>query len=267
VRTIGAVAYLNALPLTHGLEAQPGVEVRRHVPSALLAELESGRVDLALCPVVDFQRSAADLVIIPEGAIGVRSRALTVRLFARCPPAAVRRVAADTDSHSSVALLQILLSRLGGRLVDVEPLADPTRIEEAVDVDAALLIGDKVVTMAPSTAAFPHQLDLGRAWRDLTGLPFVFAAWMADAGTELGPLPQALAEVKRRNMAGIERLAPAWAASRGWPADLALTYVRDVIDYELGDLQVEAMRLFWSECSRLGLIDAVRPLRLSPNRS
>ena len=262
MQTIGAVGYLNALPLIHGMENDPSIRLTRHVPSALLQTLETGLVDVALCPVIDFQRSIHELVIVPAGAIGSRARTLTVRVFSRRPLEEVSCVAVDRDSHTSVALMQIILSRLVDRVPTLVPLTPGRPVEQDAAIEATLLIGDKVVTREPSAHDFPVQLDLGQAWRDLTGRPFVFATWMAHFGYDLGELPRILRATRDRNMVDLERLTPKWAKAHGWPADLALTYLRDLLDFDAGAAQLESMKLFWSECAALGLIDGERPPRL-----
>ncbi len=262
MKTIGAVGYLNALPLIHGMENDPGIRLIRHVPSALLQPLESGLIDVALCPVIDFQRCTHELVIVPSGAIGSRARTLTVRVFSRRPLEEVSSVAVDGDSHTSVALMQIIFSRLFDRMPALVPLTQAQPVAQNAAIEAALLIGDKVVTREPSARDFPVQLDLGQAWRDLTGQPFVFATWMAHVGNDLGELPQILRVTRDRNMGNLEGLTPGWAKAHAWPAELALTYLRDLLDFEAGAAQLRSMELFWSECAALSLIDGERPPRL-----
>jgi chorismate dehydratase len=262
VHTIGAVGYLNALPLIHGLQSQPSIRLQRRVPAELLAALETDQADIALCPVIDFQKSQHELSIVPAGAIGAHSRALTVRVFSRRPIDRIDRVAVDVDSHTSVALLQVVFARLFDRKLELTPLNAGLGITCASDIQSALLIGDKVVTREPSRSQFPHQLDLGQAWRDLTGLPFVFATWMSRHSTDLGPLPELLETARHNNLANLEQLTPSWARAHGWTTDLALTYLRDLLDYEIGPDQLQSIRLFWKECVALGLINHERPLRL-----
>jgi len=85
MKRLATASYLNARPLVEGLEQDCEIELIRRVPSRLLESLESGEADLALCPVIDFQRSTAELEIVPVGAIGCDGPALTVKLFSRKP--------------------------------------------------------------------------------------------------------------------------------------------------------------------------------------
>src|SRR5439155_26684491 len=103
----GSVSYLNARPLIYGFDAQPGVELHLEVPSRLLDGLRNDRFDVALLPVIDYQRME-NLLIIPAGGIGSDGPTLTVRLFSKVPIAEIRSLACDPDSYTSVALAPIL---------------------------------------------------------------------------------------------------------------------------------------------------------------
>src|SRR5439155_5936270 len=104
---IGSVSYLNARPLIYGLDAHPGVELHLEVPSRLLDGLRADRFDVALLPVIDYQR-LENLIIIPAGGIGSDGPTLTVRLFSKVPVKQIRSLACDPDSHTSVALARII---------------------------------------------------------------------------------------------------------------------------------------------------------------
>lgn len=257
--TLGAVSFLNATPLVDGLGPEAGIRIRRAVPSRLLGLLERGEVDLALCPTVDFQRSRVPLEIVPCGGISSRATTLTVRLFSRLPIDRVERIAVDGDSHTSVALLAVLLDALWGRRPALTPMPGAADDDPC---EALLLIGDKVVTCEPPAARFPHQLDLGEAWRELTGLPFAFAVWMAPAGADLGSLPALLETTLRRNLERVDDLVAGHASGLGWPPRLARRYLGELLHHRIGATELAAMEEFWRRCHRLGSIAELRPLRL-----
>ena len=124
------------------------------------------------------------------------------------------------------------------------------------------MIGDKTVSSMPEAELFPHRIDLGEAWHRITGLPFVFAAWMALPDADLGKLPQILQRRRAANSSRIPEIVDRHAAGRGWDADQAKHYLGSLLSYELGQKQLKAMVVFWEKCRSLGLIEAVRPLRL-----
>lgn len=259
---VGAVSYLNARPLVEGLENRSGISLVTDVPSRLLRRLLEGEVDIALCPVIDFQRSPSPLLVVPVGGIGSDGPTLTVRLFSRRPLSDLEEVGVDSDSHTSVALLQVVLRHRLGHIPRLRHFDAGLGIEP--ERDAALLIGDKVVTAAPDESDYPFQLDLGGAWREMTGLPFVFAVWMTRAGADLGTLPAALDDQLELNLAQLPEVASRCGRASGWPVPLAERYLGDILQYHIGGRELEAIQLFWSHCRQLGLTPAQRPLDLYP---
>lgn len=251
---IGSVSYLNARPLIDGLHDQADVKLSLDVPARLIDGLRDGRYDVALLPVIDYQRMSG-LRMIPSGGIGCDGETLTVRVFSHVPPAEVTALACDPDSHTSVALARIVFDRLYGRRPAFIPLAEASNRPG----EARLLIGDKVVCEEP--AGFVHQIDLGGAWKSLTGLPFVFAVWVAREGVPLGDLPQRLVAARQRGLANLPEIIRKYAVPRGWPPGLALQYLSVYLKYEIGPRQVEAIERFHGLAGELGLIDAPpRPL-------
>lgn len=262
---VGCVSYLNAKPLIDGLDDEPGVTVCSDVPARLLDDLEQGQVDIALCPVIDFFTSDQPLLFVPVGAIGCEGPTLTVRLYSQVPIDQITTLHADTDSHTSVALAQVLLSKLFGirpKMVDYharEQVAEG-RIEQAPQ--AMLLIGDKVVTGSPLAVQYPHQLDLGEGWHELTGLPFVFAMWMTRQGVDLGDLPAKLEARLAANLPQRLLIAERYARQHGWPNELAEHYLIDVLRYPVGHLELEAVARFGRYAQELGLAKADKAMRL-----
>lgn len=265
------MSYLNAKPLIDGLDAaNDAADVRYDVPSRLLTDLESGDVDLALCPVIDYARSRQPLTIVPVGGIGCQGSTLTVRLYSRVPIDRLEAVYVDTDSHTSATLLRVLLDRLygiaprlidydaheqvaGGRVVDLQGVHGP---------EAMLLIGDKVVTDSPRAVAYPHQLDLGEAWHRMTGMPFVFAVWMTRVGENLGDLPERLTALRQHNAERIDVIVTRHAAEHHWPADLAQRYLGEILRYAIGETELRAIEHFFELARGVGAIDAIESMRV-----
>ena len=245
---IGSVSYLNARPLVYGLAEADDVELHLAVPSQLLDGIRQRTFDVALLPVIDYQRLDG-LRIIPAGGIGSDGPTLTVRLFSNRPIHRMQTLAADPDSHTSVALARVILAEKYGIFPRFDPSSD----------EAMLLIGDKVVCEEP--VGFQHQLDLGAAWKDLTNLPFVFAAWMARAGVELGDLPMRLEQSKRDGLAHVDKIVDRFATPRGWPKDLARQYLTKNLQYDIGPRQIEAIETFHRLAAKHGMIgERPRPL-------
>ncbi|HEX8323156.1 MAG TPA: menaquinone biosynthesis protein [Tepidisphaeraceae bacterium] len=251
---ISAVSFFNTAALIYGLADVPGVVLRRGVPSSLLDDLRENRADVALLPVIDYQRMDG-LSVIPAGGIGCDGPTLTVRLFSPRPIDQTRVLAVDGDSHTSVVLARVIFDKVYGRRPDVIPLAD------AGPEATRLLIGDKVITAAPD---LPFQLDLGEAWKRLTGLPFVFAIWTARPDFERQDferpaLAGVLADCLRRGLADVDALVAREAVPRGWPADVARRYLTEYLKFTIGPKQLEAIGLFHQFAWEVGALD--RPPR------
>ncbi len=240
---IGSVSYLNAKPLIHGLDEADDLLLTLDVPSRLLDGLRQRLFDVALLPVIDYQRHP-NLRILTAGGIGSDGPTLTVRIFSKVPVERIATLAVDADSHTSVALANIILAEslnLHPKFTDLQ-----------TDAEARLLIGDKVVCDEP--AGFAHQIDLGQAWKDLTGLPFVFAAWTAHKGADLGDLPQSLESAKRLGLQNGEQSVDRHAIPRGWPAALARQYLTQNLIYDIGPRQLDAIQKFHNLAAKHGII-------------
>lgn len=234
---LGSVSFVNARPLIYGLDAAPDVQLTLDVPANLLDGLRESRFDLALLPVIDYQRMDG-LQLLPAGGIGSDGRTLTVRIFSRTPVGRIRTLACDPDSHTSVALARVVLSRA----YDLRPEFVELRRDDGAAHDAQLLIGDKVICEEPP--GYPHQLDLGQAWKDLTGMPFVFAAWMGRAGAIDEMADRTLRRAKRNGLANVDEIVRQYAVPRGWPAPIAREYLTRYLQFDIDDRQLEAIRTF-----------------------
>lgn len=267
VLRIGAVSFLNTKPLVYGLEAADDLTFSLEVPSRLLDGLRARRYDVALLPVIDFQRLPG-LRMLRSGGIGSDGQTLTVRIFSTVPIERIRRLACDGDSHSSIVLARVVLAEAYGIVPEQVPLETAAGAEAGGDsgAEAILLIGDKVVAQEPPASRYPHQLDLGSAWKDLTGLPFLFAAWMARSGVELGDLPARLAGAWRSGLAHVHEIVRTHAPPRGWPEDVALRYLTRNLTFEVTERHVEAVRRFHALAAKHGCIPSpARELVVEPD--
>ena len=262
---LGAVSYLNTIPLISGLERIPGVEIVADVPARLGDRLVAGETDLSLCSIIDYQRSPVPLELVPVGQIGCDGDTRTVAIFSREPLDSVTEIACDVESHTSVALAQIILAERYGHTVAVTPF--PT---DQKDLPSTIMvIGDKVARFARELDTHGHRLDLGRAWHDLTGLPFVFASWFRVADptpeerTRLDRLADLVDHARRRNHDLVPTLARREAAKHGWAVDEAVHYLGTLLRYDFDDASVEAIERFFDLAATHGVIEERRPLRIA----
>lgn len=251
---LGAISFLNTRPLLAGLESDPSVRFHMAVPSRLPAALAAGQVDAALVPAIEIARAGRAWRVVSDACIAADGETLTVRVFSRVCPQDIRVLHTDTDSRTSVALARLIWRRRFGRAVEFPPLK---RVGDWGECEAVLLIGDKVVTAAPRD--FDHQVDLGAAWKEWTGLPFVFAAWAArpDADPRLAGL---LAAARDQGVAEAARLAREDGPRHGWPVELAEVYLTRYMKYTLTLEARRGMELFFDMADREGLLAPSGPV-------
>jgi chorismate dehydratase len=255
---VSAVSFLNARPLVAGLAADAALfDVDMDLPSTCAARLHAGDVDLGLIPAVEYLRG--DYALVPDIAIGSDGPILSVAIFTTVPIARVRRLALDTSSRTSAALVHVLCAKawaIAPHMVAAAP--DLTAMLEVAD--AALLIGDPALDLDPVPAGV-DKIDLGEAWRTLTGLPFVYAAWAGRPGA-LGPAHlAALAAARDRGLAGLDAIAA--GAAGGDPARTAryTAYLRHNLRYTFGPREQAGLGRFFELAAEVGQVPQTRPLR------
>ena len=184
---IGSVQYLNAVPLTRGIEDK----VIFATPAQLAQMLRRDELDAALVSTAEVL--LADRYDILDGiAIASLGEVYSVLLAHRRPLAELKEIYCHIASLSGLNLLKILLAERGLK-PEFKPLPDP---QKAAEHDAVLLIGDPAIDFQRS----PHKheiFDLGSAWLELTNLPFVFAVWALRRGIENKELRGELLEAKQ----------------------------------------------------------------------
>ena len=247
---VGSVPYINAAPLTRWLEtdeATPFVEVVYAPPSVLARQLQARELDVALVSSVELARRE-DARSVADLCIGSRDAVLSVRLFCKTPLRQLRTVALDTSSLTSVALTQILLTRAYGIRAEYRHAA-PDLDAMLQQADAALLIGDLGMTAAHP--AVREVVDLGSAWRAYTGLPFVWAVWLANAETPDQPLAELLRRAYQWGKARLDALIDAEAQRTGIPRNLCERYLKQVMVYELDESLRAGLTRFLGEYTAL----------------
>ncbi|MCC6494130.1 MAG: menaquinone biosynthesis protein [Pirellulales bacterium] len=255
---IGAVSYLNTVPLVRGLrELLPAAELVFDHPSRLADRLACGDLEVALAPSVELARHP-EWSIISSACIGCRGPVLSVKVLFRTAPSEVRTLALDEGSRTSAALAQILLADRYGvrpRLQQLPVEASPG--ESAAD--AVLVIGDRAIRS--DYAGFGGAWDLGQQWVATMRLPFVFAAWAARSGVDLAGVESALDAARDRGCRELESIAREQAMRMGLPRDLVLGYLRDNLNFYLDDRERQGLDRFFRRAAALELIPINSRLR------
>jgi chorismate dehydratase len=255
---VGAVSFFNTRPLVYGLGDVPQVTLTFGVPSRLPALLEGGLVDVALIPVVDAVRRGQSWRIVSDACIGCDGATLTVRVFSRVDPSDITTLHVDRHSHTSVVLASIIWREKYDRelvLVPFDAQADGS--EELLSAQAALLIGDKVVRPPAGLEEFSTQMDLGAAWKSLTGLPFVFAVWAAAGEVARSNASQVLSWARDAGVAHAEDIAARDGPGMGWPVELGWRYLTEYLCFTLTERHREGVRRFLELARRHEVLPAV----------
>lgn len=262
--TLGVVSYLNALPLYRTLETRGQMRVLRAVPSKLAAMLERRDCDAAIMPVVDFLRGTGSQ-IISDACIGTKlageGAVQSVLLFHRAPLEKVQSVAVDTGSHSSVALTRVLLADAYGVLPRFFEHA-PNLAQMLQQHEAALLIGDAALEAKAAVEVSVdnprhHILDLGAAWKKHTGLPFVFAAWIArqDLGaSKAQELGQVLSAARDEGFANLPQIVAENPIETTIPKPQIEKYLREAVEFHFSEAHRAGLEEFRRRCVKYDLL-------------
>jgi chorismate dehydratase len=266
---LGHIDYSNCIPVHAGLLETPVADLVlvRDVPARLNRSLAAGAIDAAPCSSIEFARHAGEYRILPAHAIGSNGPVQSILLETASAPELLdgRVVAVPDASATSVVLLRALLElRLGVRprleWYDQTDAGDPLDHGAA----AALRIGD----VALRRVAGPGRtvLDLGAAWTEWTGLPFVFAVWQVrrDAGA---PAARRLVQLLRDSRAHFihhrVRLAAHYAPLYGLTPERLLGYWAS-LRFELDSSMQRGLLHFYRLAAELGEAPVTAALDIMP---
>ena len=254
---IGAVSYLNTRPLVYGLQDNSEYSLTLDLPSALAVRLRLEEIDVGLIPIVEYLRGIGN-ALLPGICIASDGPVRTVKLFSRIHPEKLTSVAVDAGSRTSVALLRILLSERFGVTPDFHIFrADmPEMLRRP---DAALLIGDAAFT----DDGAPFIWDLGEGWKDLTGLPFVYAAWVLRDPSHTEQVQRWLRGAIADGLTHLEDIAADAAGMGGLDAKSLHSYLAETLHYTLGAREMKGIETFQKFCHRYNLVPALRKVDLA----
>jgi chorismate dehydratase len=273
---VGHIQFLNCLPLYEGLVrsgALLDVDLCKDTPDRLNDALLDGRLDIGPISLMPALEHAAELIVLPDLAVGSDGPVLSVVLVSTRPLAELdgARVALGSTSRTSVVLARLLLEQR----YEVHPsyeVMPPELGAMLLAADAAVLIGDPALraTYEKSRGGLPGLTvhDLGQAWRDWTGLPMVFAVWAArrDYAARHPGLVKEVHEAFHSSLADalvrIEEVAE--RAARWEPFDAATLagYFR-CLDFSLGPRQREGIAAFADRAVRHGSLPAGAELSIA----
>lgn len=176
---VSVVKYLNSIPFVYGLQNSPvsqGLDLYFDTPSECARKLREGEVDIGLIPVSETGR-INNGYIVGDYCIGADGPVYSVCLAADRPVEELKRIYMDPHSRTSVNLAKVLSRELWKRDFEWLDAKDGFERQLIGDQDGGVVIGDKVFGIA---GRYAYQYDLAEAWKKMTGLPFVFAVWVAN---------------------------------------------------------------------------------------
>jgi chorismate dehydratase len=270
---IAASTYLNSAPLvysfTQGLFQRKYDFIGDEAPSRCAEMLRTGQCDIALIPVIEFQR-IPDLRIIPEIAVASKKRVRSVLIASRRPLDEVRSLSLDPSSRTSQALVKILFQRRYGFLPEfTERAASAAGGQSPLEsADAALVIGDPAMKLETAARGLNLKIyDLAEEWRAMTGAPFVFAVWAVRedvCGGASGPalnLAEDFIAAKYEGIRRIGEIATRYSTELELPQSELLDYLSQNVNYDLDAENIAGMRLYFDLAREYGLIPQSRELR------
>lgn len=234
---VAAVSYLNTKPLIYGFEKggmKNEIELTFDYPARVAGMLINDEADIGLIPVAAIPRLEEHYIISDYG-IGASGPVASVCLFSNVPIGEVKEVLLDYQSRSSAALLELLMKDFW----KINPLITATTegYQEAIKgTTAGLVIGDRALQQRQRST---YSYDLAEAWQQMTGLPFLFAAWVANK-----QLPDTFIKMFNETTgAGLGHIEEIVAANNFPEYDLHKYYTKN-IDYQLDSKKKEALELF-----------------------
>ncbi|TAL44410.1 MAG: hypothetical protein EPN92_08860 [Chitinophagaceae bacterium] len=176
---VGIVSYLNTRPLIYGLKLPPvsqQIELIEDNPARLADMLANDEIDLGLIPVVAIP-GLKESHIVSDYCIGTEGEAASVCLFSEVPLEEIKKVYLDYQSRTSVELLKWIMKEYWGIHPEIIQSTDEDYRKEIKDNTAGIVIGDRAFEQRKLSTFF---YDLGAEWKKITGMPFVFAAWVSN---------------------------------------------------------------------------------------
>ena len=253
---LGAVDYLNARPLVHGLELKNHLfSLRFDAPSKCAALLHEGSIDVGMIPSIEYLRGP-HYHIVPSVAIVSEGPVASVAIFSGKPLDRVKSIAADTSSRTSTALAQILCYEVFGIDPEFVPML-PDLPAMLGKCDAALLIGDAALFLDHAAAGLV-KTDLGHEWTKITGLPFVWAFWAGRSGVLNQQAVEALEGARDAGVGVADELAEAYCGPGR--VGIGRRYFRENMRYILGEREIEGLKHYYELAEEHDLVPRVRRL-------
>jgi len=261
---IGEIEYANCTPIFTALKKEfdcGNYSFVREVPSTLNAMLSRGEVDISPSSSIEYGKSFAKYLLMPDISISSIGPVKSVFLFSRTPVENLHKkaISLTTESDTSVNLLKIILAKKYGLHNEFQRTSLP--LKEALEFhDGMLLIGDAALKASLTEHPF-YVYDLGQEWYEFTGFPFVFALWIvrrdavAEKYTDMLALKDNLLSAKNLAYRSYESIALD-SREREWMSLSRLVDYWNTISYDLTAAHIKGLETFYRYAFEMGLIPA-----------
>lgn len=273
---VGRIPYVNCYPVYGAIDrgAVPlAAQIVDGVPSALNTQMAAGMLDVSVISAVEYARDAGRYLLLPDLAISCDGPVRSVMLFAKRPASELsgRRVLVSRSSMTSVALVELLFDHVwdarpafipaDAELTDIARFGQDEHDARLVIGDAALRLGAHLQDPASRDAlldalGYRYAYDLGAEWKRWTGMPFVFAVWVAQRRTETrAALDVHASLITSRNwgLAHLELLATQAALATGASKSVCLSYLSG-LDYGLSYAHLAGLTEFFRRLVAAGRV-------------
>jgi chorismate dehydratase len=257
---LAASSFLNSAPLIWSFlygSKRGVVDFTEAVPSRCAQLLSESKVEVALIPVIEYQR-IKDGFLVPGVCVGSQKEVLSVVLVSKNSELSeIRSVALDESSRTSATLVKVIFREFLQR--EPEWTTRSPNLEDMLDKnDAALIIGDPGMT-------FPrHGLrvwDMADLWRNYTGLGFVFAMWMVSDGAVEQARSIGFAAARDEGVSQIEEIVRMYQDQIPMSVNELRRYLTESIVFQIDSSMEQGLRLYFELAEKHELIERVKPLR------
>jgi chorismate dehydratase len=234
---VGAVSYLNTKPLLYGIENSPvmdEISLITEYPARIADKLLLDEIDIGLVPVAMIPKMK-EYHLNTHYCIGCDGAVASVCLFSEVPIQEIRTVILDYQSRTSVLLAKILFEKYWKQEPEFVHSV-PYFHKQIHGNTAAVIIGDLALRQR---SVSPYHYDLGEAWKQMTGLPFVFAAWISNKALD----PSWVERFDQANAFGVKNIPLVIEQVQETFFDLT-NYYTLFLNYSLDEEKMKGLNLF-----------------------
>lgn len=240
---ISIVNYTNTLPFKWALKRSnliQSIDLQEDIPSICAQKLKFKQVDLALVPVA-LLPELDQYYIVSDYCIGAIGKVDSVKLYSNVAIEKIKTVVLDYQSKSSITLTKVLFKHFWKREVNYLD-AKPGFEKEIKQQNAAVVIGDRTFSL---NGTFNFEYDLAEEWQKMTGLPFVFAAWVSIEKMD-DHFVHEFNQVLKTGLNQISNAVYEDLHSELISKEQAIFYLTERISYHLDERKKKALQLFLS---------------------